>query len=325
MLKYIIGITLSCVSISSFGQDTTLSLVWYNVENAFDTIDQPETQDEEYLPTSSKEWVSWKYWTKLNRISKVIRNSTGTIAPDVIGVCEIENAQVLYDLSRRPALQHMNYRVIHYESPDARGIDVGLLYNPEKITFYASEQIRVNIDSVGGRTTRDILLASANWNGDTIHIFLNHWPSRRGGQMASNSKRMQASSVLLQHVDSLRNNYPRSSIIITGDFNDGPHDASLQQLKAAGLILGMEEMSPEFGTHRYGGHWEYLDQWIWNRNLEAGTIAVDTAYVYYAESMVRESRRYPGIEPARSWSGDRFTFGYSDHLPIVLRINQRDN
>ncbi|NVK03968.1 MAG: endonuclease [Flavobacteriia bacterium] len=321
MLKYIILFSLFKVSANLHAQEA-LSVVWYNVENAFDTIDDPITHDEEYLPDSEKEWVSWKYWTKLNRISKVLRSSSGMQPPDVIAVCEIENADVLYQLVHRPALRAVDYRVIHYESPDFRGIDVGLAYNPATIQFFASRQIRVPIDTIDGRTTRDILLASATWNGDTLHFFVNHWPSRRGGQAVSSIKRITAARTLMSQIDSLEMKYSSPKIIVVGDFNDGPADESIELLRSSGLHIEMTDWSPNQGTHRHAGRWEYLDQWIWSQALDTGTTQVDTSYIYMNGGMIEESPRYPGIQPRRSWRGNRFTGGYSDHLPIVLRITQ---
>lgn len=322
MLKYTILFILFGSSLWVNGQNS-LRLTWYNVENLFDTIDSPDTNDEEYLPDSEKEWNSQKYWSKLNRMAKVLRNSTGYEAPDIIALCEIENGQVVYDLTHRPAFAEMDYRVIHYESPDFRGIDVALAYNPEKVHFFASSQIRVPIDTLEGRTTRDILLASGVWNQDTLHVFVNHWPSRRGGQAASNIKRVIASSTLLRAVDSLESMYHQPKIIVVGDFNDGPSNESIQMLKERGFHLDMENRSESEGTHRYAGHWEYLDQWIWSPSLADGTTTVDTSYIYMNEEMVEESGRYPGIQPKRSWRGNLFTSGYSDHLPIVLKITQQ--
>lgn len=323
MLKYIILLSISLIVFNVHSQE--LSITWYNVENAFDTIDDPATRDEEYLPNSEKEWVSWKYWTKLNRISKVLRSSTGMNPPDIIAVCEIENASVLYQLTHRPALRDADYRIIHYESPDFRGIDVGIAYNPRSIQFFSSSQIRVPIDTLDVRTTRDILLASGRWGDDTLHLFVNHWPSRRGGQSVSNIKRVIAARTLLRHVDSLQEFYTNPKIIIVGDFNDGPHDESIALLDEAGLHIEMADWPNTTGTHRHAGHWGYLDQWIWSESLNTGTSTIDTAYIYMNDVMIEESGRYPGVQPKRSWRGNRFTNGYSDHLPIVLKITQSNS
>ncbi|KAB2809761.1 endonuclease/exonuclease/phosphatase family protein [Phaeocystidibacter luteus] len=319
MLKYIISITVLLGSSSIYSQ---LSMVWYNVENAFDTIDDPAKWDEEYTPQSSKEWVSWKYWSKLNRVAKVLRNSTGEEAPDIICLGEIENNGVLYDLSRRPALKKQGYRLVHYESPDLRGIDVGLLYKSEVVNAFASRAISVLLPDK--KKTRDILLVSFETKEkDTIHLFLNHWPSRRGGQSTSNIKRVIASERLIKAVDSLELEFDHPNIIITGDFNDGPENESVQLLKKHGFELLMEDWSKGMGTHRHAGEWEYLDQWIVSPQLRDGTVYSVDSYIYYVEQMVRPSSKYPGIEPRRSWAGHRFVNGYSDHLPIVLKLTRR--
>ncbi|NVK28360.1 MAG: hypothetical protein HWE14_09965 [Flavobacteriia bacterium] len=319
MLKYIISISLLLECTPIYSQ---ISIVWYNVENAFDTIDDPAKIDEEYLPQSSKEWVSWKYWTKLNRTAKVLRNSTGYEAPDIICLGEIENNTVLYDLSRRHPLKNIGYRLVHYESPDLRGIDVGMLYNPKTINAFSSRAIHVDLPE--GKKTRDILLVSVETKDkDTLHLFLNHWPSRRGGQNSSNEKRIIAAKHLLKEVDSLEKASSINHIIVTGDFNDGPENESLQWLKRHGMTLLMEDWPKTMGTHRHSGEWEYLDQWILSESLSTGTYFKIDSYIYYTEPMVKPSSKYPGIEPRRSWAGQRFVNGYSDHLPIVLKLTRR--
>lgn len=307
-------------------EHSQIRLVWYNVENAFDTIDSPDTNDSEYLPESEKQWNSRRYWTKLNRISKVLRNATGWYPPDIIVLGEIENADVLYQIGTRAALSNTKYRVIHYESPDYRGIDVGILYNPDVIQMFASRAVPITFPQHPEKRTRDLLLASGvSESGDTLHIIAVHWPSRRGGKEHSQSFRIRAAQTCLTIIDSLSQTSDHLNIIITGDFNDGPFDPSIDTLLSApiGLINPMREMPITLGTHRYGAEWEYLDQWIYSEEMQNGPIQVDSTYIYYNPSMIEPISNLPGFRPKRSWSGNFFTSGYSDHLPIVLILNER--
>lgn len=320
MLKYIILSTIGILS-SLQSSSQSMRLVWYNVENIFDTIDSPDTHDEEYTPQSDKEWNSWKYWTKLKRTAKVLRNASGFEAPDIIGLAEIENAEVLYHLSTRAPLKNIGYRIAHYESPDARGIDVGLLYNPETVNLYASRPLTVRIDSSGQYHTRDILLVSGVFAGDTFHLALNHWPSRRGGKEQSEPRRITASNRLLTAIDSLMELESNPTVFVAGDFNDGPDDKSLLQLEERGFINQTRKIEVDergnYGTHRYRGEWAYLDQWL-TLNSAQNHFEIDSIYVYSSPAMLEDAGKYLGVQPKRSWSGPFFTSGYSDHLPLVL-------
>ncbi|GGH76594.1 endonuclease/exonuclease/phosphatase family protein [Phaeocystidibacter marisrubri] len=329
MLRYIILLLLFNLELHAQERNDHpfIQLVWYNVENAFDTIDSPITHDAEYLPQSDKKWTSRRYWTKLNRISKVLRNATGWNPPDIIALGEVENADVLYHISTRPALLGANYRVIHYESPDYRGIDVGILYNPNVIQMFVSRAIPIDFPNHPQKRTRDLLLASGTLaSGDTLHIIAAHWPSRRGGKEHSEPFRIRAAQICADVVDSLARHSQNLNLIITGDFNDGPHDASIDtliQARRVKLNNAMREMPSTLGTHRYGAEWEYLDQWMYSENLQNGPIQVDTTYIYYNPSMIEPVTSLPGFRPKRSWNGNFFTNGYSDHLPIVLILNDR--
>ncbi len=329
MLKYII---ITCLSTSALlAQENNeypnqLRLVWYNLENAFDTIDDPQKNDEDFLPSSPRNWNSWKYWSKLNRLAKVIRNSTGYYAPDIIGVCEIENAEVLYDLSRRPGLRNTEYRLIHYDSPDKRGIDVALLYNPEKIHFFESDTLHINLPD--GYPTRLILTATGILqNDDTLHVVMNHWPSRRGGAETSEPKRVLCANRTRVHLEELTQHYPTAQIVMAGDFNDGPSDKSLcvlcDSLENSNLLLRchMRDLPPFRGTHAHAGNWAYLDQWVTGGSQSKRLLQIDSIYVYKRPFLMKQNTRLIGETPYRSWMGNFFTNGYSDHLPIVLILD----
>lgn len=308
-----------------------IRIVFYNVENLFDTINNPNKRDEEYLPTAEKKWNSYKYQTKLNRISKVIVAAGGWELPDIIGVCEIENDTVLRDLTQTRALEKMKYQVVHYSSPDARGIDVGLMYNRKKLKLIASAPLTVKLEEDANFKTRDILYSKFYTLKDTLHIYINHWPSRRGGQQASEHKRIKAATVLKSHLDSIKTFQPNAYFVIMGDFNDAPTNASINRILNTGtyeeetyLVNLMTYLPSSSGTHKYRGHWDYLDQFIVspyvfdkNSRLKLNEFK---AFVLQLDWLLVKDSKYPGYYPNRNWKGSFFSDGFSDHLPIVMDI-----
>ncbi|MEN8957485.1 MAG: hypothetical protein ABF258_05635, partial [Flavobacteriales bacterium] len=208
---------------------------FYNVENLFDTIDDKYTIDEQFLPDSEKEWNTTKYFDKLNKLAKVITAMDKDL-PIFMGFAEIENQGVILDLISNTNLNNGNYGIVHYESPDKRGIDVGFMYRKEFMTIKHSENIEVSLPDNPDFATRDILYVQGELKGeDELHVFLNHWSSRRAGQKESEHKRVKAASVLRAKVDEILNKDASAKIIIMGDFNDYPTNKSVYEvLKAKG-------------------------------------------------------------------------------------------
>jgi predicted extracellular nuclease len=310
-----------------------LRIMFYNVENLFDTIDDPATLDEEYLPQSPLEWNTWKYYDKTNKIAQVIAYVGGMELPEIVGVCEIENRLVLENLVKAPAIVKGNYRVVHYDSPDRRGIDVGLLYRVDKFKLMHSTPLRVVIPEDTGYVTRDILYVKGVALGkDTLHVYVNHWPSRYGGQEASEFKRLAAAHTLKTHLDSIFLVNDQASVVIMGDFNDGPTNKSISEILEAGhpdkqpdarLINMMKSLPESLGSHKYRGVWDYLDQFIVSNNLLQGQgyrVKPRQAFVVRAPFLLEEDNRYTGDFPLRSFRGPRYSGGFSDHLPIFLDI-----
>jgi predicted extracellular nuclease len=208
--------------------------MFYNVENLFDTQDDPLVRDEEFLPEGDRFWNKHKYYSKLNNIYKVIVAVGEWSPPAIIGLCEIENRKVIDDLVSSTPLNKFDYQIVHKESPDRRGIDVGLLYRKELFTPLSYEAIPINFPNNPESKTRDILYVKGITNtSDTLNIFINHWPSRWGGQLESEGRRVFVASVLKEKVDSIFKSNPKSNIIITGDFNDYPNNKSLNEVLAA--------------------------------------------------------------------------------------------
>ncbi|MCH8554389.1 MAG: hypothetical protein LAT76_04465 [Schleiferiaceae bacterium] len=313
-------------------RDQGLRVMFYNVENLFDTIDDPLTIDEEYLPESELKWTTDKYWDKTTKIAQVIAAVGGMELPSIIGFCEIENRLVLENLTKVDPIKNANYQVVHYDSPDRRGIDVGLLYRPDKFRLLFSENLAVTLDDDITFFTRDVLYVKGLlFNEDTIHIYVNHWPSRRGGQATSDYKRVKAASMVRQRIDSLRGIDSEVRILVMGDFNDGPSNNSLAialggkktiENSETDLMNFMKSMDKDLGTHKYRGEWEYLDQFLVSQSLLTGNWQVKNhqATVFRAPFLLEKDERYTGDFPIRAFRGPRYVGGFSDHLPIFLDL-----
>jgi predicted extracellular nuclease len=311
-----------------------IRMMFYNVENLFDTEDDSLIKDEEFLPEGDKHWDNYKYFEKLKHISKVVLN-TGWEVPAIIGLCEVENRGVLEDLTRKTPLVKFEYQIIHEESPDRRGIDVGLLYRKDIFKPISHKAIPIHFADNPDYKTRDILYAKGTIGKDTLHIFVNHWPSRWGGQAASEPRRVFVASVLRHYVDSLFQISPKTKIIITGDFNDGPENKSISEILK--VAKSPEELATPFlfnfmysmkkqgkGTHKYKTEWNTLDQFIVSSGMLADTlglhVTLKSATIMNNDFLLEKDPFNPGEKPYRTYAGPRFLGGYSDHLPILLEM-----
>jgi predicted extracellular nuclease len=314
-----------------------LRMVTYNVENLFDTKDDTLKDDNEFLPNGMKNWNYEKYTLKIRQLYKVIANIGGNNMPDILCLTEIENKKVLKDLIERTPLNDFDYGVIHEESPDPRGIDVGLLYR--KTTFIPLKHniVRIKFPFDTSSKTRDILMVDGLINNfDTVHIFVCHFPSRRGGEVASEPRRNFVASQLRIRVDSLFAINPDANIIITGDFNDEPTNTSIfDTLNAKGnlnadnpfeLYNFMYDMKVNkgLGTYKFQGYWNMLDHYIVSRSLITGKnklLTPPTAAAIYMQPWLEQvDDEAPGTKPFRTYGGPNYYGGYSDHFPIYLDI-----
>ncbi len=316
-----------------------IRIMFYNCENFFDVYDDPDKWDDQFTPEGEKHWTIWKYKTKVNHIAKVITAVGGWEPPEIVGLCEVENRQVLEDLVKRSALKAFKYGIIHFESPDRRGIDVALLYQPGKFKPDRYYPVRVVFpQELGGKPTRDILYVRGTVeNGDTLHVFVNHWPSRFGGHMATDPLRMYVAQLVRRQVDSIFSTDPRANIVIIGDLNDFPTDVSLLEgLKTRvsfdtivpddlyNLSYYLQEVKGKF-SHRQQGEGGILDQIIVSGTLldkKGGLFTTpDDAHVYDTNPFLLEKDpNYPGYRPFRTYIGFKYIGGYSDHLPVYLDI-----
>ncbi len=310
-----------------------IRLMFYNVENFFDTVDDPTTNDNEFTPDGSMRWTQSRYIDKRNNIFRVIANVGEWDPPALVGLCEVENRGVVDDLVKNTPLAKYPYRVVHKESPDQRGIDVALLYRSDYLKCTGQQFIRVNFADHRKRT-RDILYATlSTTKGDTLHVFVNHWPSRSGGQRQSEQGRILAASLVRHKVDSIFSRNPLANIVITGDLNDGPLDKSLvlglralndtTQAKPSALFnLSAYKMKEQTGTIKYQGKWSVFDQIIVSGGLLRGQLRtnVSRCLIFRVDYLFEPDKRYQGVKPFRTYIGPRYNRGFSDHLPVYLDI-----
>jgi endonuclease/exonuclease/phosphatase len=303
---------------------TRLTIVELNTENLFDTRHDTLKNDYEFLPDSPRHWTRTKYWQKLNRIGQTIiacgEDSSGWTLPDIVGLCEVENDSVLFDLTRRSLLRKARYEYVMTASNDTRGIDVALLYSPFSFRLIKADTIRV-IPMKEMRPTRDILYVEGEIeSGDTLHVFLLHAPSRMGGELYSRPFRKHVMEQLCNVIDSLRSQYVEPKLLVMGDFNDYADSPSLQLAYEHGLINVSAEAhgcNGAKGTYRYHGEWGSLDQILVSENLRSWVI---DCRINDARFLLEEDTKYGGVKPRRNYNGMRFNNGFSDHLPLVLHL-----
>ncbi len=315
-----------------------MRIMFYNVENLFDTEDDSLTTDEEFLPEGGRFWTKHKYYDKLNKIAAVIAAIGAWQPPEIIGLCEVENRKVLNDLCKNTGLKNLNYKIIHKESPDKRGIDVALLYNLKAFKPLKYKAIKVIIESDTSKKTRDILYVKGKTkNNDSLHIFINHWSSRWGGQMASEHKRIDAAKTLRKAVDSIFTTDKFAKIIIMGDLNDYPDNKSVAQFLNAKKefnniqndqlynLSAFIEQTKHIGSHKHKEKWGILDQIIVSGALLSAKNGVKTskenAYIFNADFLQIEDKAFTGKKTFRTYLGYKYQGGYSDHLPVFLDLD----
>ena len=300
----------------------SLTFVELNCENLFDYQDDEGKNDAEYLPEATRHWTKKRYWRKLNNIAQELLSTSDDGIPDLIALCEVENDSVLHDLTKRSLLRNAGYEYLMTASPDVRGIDVALLYSPFSFAPIRSYSIRVT-PTEGMRPTRDILyVCGQTVSGDTLHVFVVHLPSRYGGERYSRPFRQTATDRLCQSIDSIRAVSPDASIVIAGDFNDGPDSHILQQICQHGLqnlTKTARGTNGVRGTYRYKGEWERIDHILASTPVDD---KVDTAYIHSPKFLLEDEKLYGGIRPRRTYNGMRYQPGFSDHLPLVVKIRQ---
>ena len=305
------------------------TIVFYNVENLFDTIDDPKINDEEFLPQSDKHWNSERYNKKLNDLSKVISSIDKEELPELIGLAEIENQQVLEDLIHTQYLSKGNYQIVHVDSPDKRGIDVALLYRKGEFKVLSFEPLHVD----PAFETRDILHVYGKLGKDKVHLFVNHWPSRWGGTEKSEPNRIVAAQTLKNKVDEILSKNQEAKIIIMGDMNDEPDNKSIAEVLGAkspaskaqlyDLMIPLDEQNK--GSYAYRGQWNMLDNLIVSGSVlhGKGFVASDQLGQIFHAKWMEYTNKNGEMSPNRTYGGPNYYGGVSDHFPVYLElINQ---
>ena len=310
----------------------SLVIMSYNVENLFDIYDDPATDDDEFLPGGSRRWNFKRYHSRINSLYKVITAAGEWTPPGIVAFCEVENRKVLEDLVYGTNLSKYNYEIVHGDSPDPRGIDVCLIYRKEIVKILSWRYLIPDGYKDKSFSTRSILYTKCLTGGDTIHLFVNHWPSRRGGVLAGEKIREDIAGMLRDKADSLSSSTAGSKILIMGDFNATPVDKVVRMISDQyGSGLSMINLSDRYGngegTYRYRGTWEVLDQYIVSNSLLDCKTGIYTSNelmrIFNPDFLLKKDPVYPGMSPNSAWNGFRFQGGFSDHLPVLLELRIR--
>ncbi len=328
------------ITINTFSQQKkeVYPIAFYNVENLFDTQRNLSINDEDFTPSGKYKWTEDKYRKKLNNLADVIsqlgkdESKTGFA---ILGVAEVENRKVMDDLINTGNLSKMNYKIVHQDSPDARGIDVGLIYDPQvfTVTNYKVYPFTIPGNKKTSTRTRDILVVSGKLAGEPLTVMVNHWPSRRGE--ASEPLRERAGAICKHISDSIYKANPQAGIIIMGDLNDDPKDKSvsialgakrnMEDVKSGGLFNTMWRVHDKgIGSARYRDVWNLFDQIIISESLlkqGKSKLSYKRSYVFNKSFLIQQSGNYKG-HPLRTFSGNTFLNGYSDHFPTLIYLTK---
>lgn len=349
MHKLILYIVMSGMAFGTWAQ-TPFCIMQYNVENLFDTKNDVQTNDDEFLETSSRRWTLSRYWHKLDGLAKVIAAVGEERLPALIALCEVENDSVLYDLTKRSSLRAVGYRYVVTQSADPRGIDVALLYQPGMFRLLEHHTIKMPSVENGYTPTRDILHVRGQViSGDTLDVLVCHFPSRSRGTRKADEHRVLAATTLRCSIDSLFMVHPHAKVVVAGDFNAAPGDMVFTKILCAheyfymqnnrvdsALINGADATmylttprrskvkNKTLGSYRYRGEWMFLDHILVSENLldSASIFRCIDKQVQVADFpfLLVDDQTYGGKRPHRTYQGPSYRGGYSDHLPIYLNF-----
>ncbi|MEG2239810.1 MAG: endonuclease/exonuclease/phosphatase family protein [Alistipes sp.] len=319
-------------------------VVFYNIENFFDTINDPEVKDDEFTPEGPKQWNSAKYYKKLGNMERVFFDIAAIDKnyPIVIGVSEVETRSVLEDIVATPKLAPANYRIVHYDSPEARGVDVAFMYRPDVFKLEGSTPVKTRVPSLPNFKTRDILTMWGTIDNEPFYFMVAHWPSRLGGKDASEFKRIAVGEQMRRMADSVLKINPATNVVAMGDLNDDPTDPSIAEgmgAKAKMKDLATDDFYVPFaemlkaglGTLAYGDAWNIFDNIIVTENLAKGSTgalklqqAPNSKFygnIFKQHYMVQKEGQFKGY-PLRTYVGNNFQGGYSDHFPVFIYIGK---
>ena len=337
-LAIVFSLFLFMLHLGLYGQSgaagNEFTFMFYNTENFFDTENDSITNDEEFTSEADRCWNPARLHSKTERLAKVILAAGKWNAPVVIGLCEVEDLKVLELLTKNEPLAKFRYKIAHKDSPDSRGIDVALLYRSDLFRPFDYQAIPVIDPKDQSFKTRDILQVSGVLNGcDTLHVFVNHWPSRFGGIMETIRYRSLAAEILSKSVQNLFARYPKAKILCMGDFNDTPTDDSLTKILEAkasdnpdikGELINLSSgwVSNEIQTIKSKYSWDVFDQLIVSDYFldKSECFEFRNAEVFKDGFLLEPDIKFGGVKPKRTYVGFKYQEGFSDHLPVLLRI-----
>lgn len=335
-MKYVFSLFLLLGAVVVQAQQyQVVAIGFYNLENLFDTLDTPGVNDAEFTPQGTRQWTGARYQDKLQNLARVIADMGTDLTPDgpaLLGVAEIENRAVLEDLVVQPAIAQRRYAIVHYDSPDYRGVDVGLLYRPDYFEVIGSQSVRLHTTNNEGRPliTRDVLHVHGKLQGQELHILVNHWPSRRGGEKASRPLRNAAAALNRALVDSIQARSPQAGIIVMGDLNDDPINESVRKILRS-QDKQERTRADEFynpwhayykkglGTLAYRDAWSLFDQILISHSLlerRKDQFYYFRSAIFNQPYLIQPMGHYRGY-PFRTFDFDEYISGYSDHFPTV--------
>lgn len=324
------------MTLFAFPQQKEIAIAFYNTENFFDTIDDPHKSDNEFLPSSKHNWNSEKYFNKIKRIGQVLDSIASPSLPALAGFCEVENETCIKDLLAYSSLKNHNYGFAITNSPDVRSIDVALIYDKSFFTLKSFREISATNPALPENKTRNILYAVLQkQNKGELHVFVNHWPSMRDGESESEPRRMYAAGQLKKYIDSILKHENNAQIIVMGDFNETPDKQAISKsLGAVSIDTGGQLLNPFFplaregqGTHYFDKEWNVLDQIMVSTSLVSGQgkfkYISKSAHIFKHDMLLYTAPKLKVKLPNRTYKGTRYYNGYSDHLPVIIRLSEQ--
>jgi len=319
---------------SQTSEQQGIRIMFYNVENLFDTYDDSLTADNDFLPDGIMRWNQLRYHKKINALFKTIIAAGEWEPPLLVGLCEVENKKVIEDLVNFTYLSKFNYGIIHEDSPDRRGIDVCLLYRKRQVSIVHFQYWIPGGAGNNNFNSRSILYVKALLGGDTLHLIVNHWPSRRGGVLSGEENRYAIANMIDKKIDSLNSlNNQGAKIVILGDFNCTPEDLVIKNMMSdvenGDTLINLSEKiaSHGMGTYRFQGTWEMIDQLIVSKQLlytRSGLFTEPSLLkIFKPDFLLKKDPKYPGLTPYSTYRGYKYQGGFSDHLPIILDLKKR--
>lgn len=336
LLLLLLGIGLNAQKLDKNKNYFISGIGFWNVENLYDTLNDQWKNDEEFTPGGTNAWNGERYWVKIDRLAEVIAQMATDVTPDglaILGLCEIENKSVVQDLVKSPRLKNRNYQIVHIEGPDARGVDPSFIYNPRYFKVVNAVSYHVTLKTDTSHKTRDILVVSGLFNGEPLSVLVNHWPSRRGGELASRPNRNEAARVARHIADSITGANPQAKVVIMGDLNDDPVNVCVKEviktyadIKKAKEDYYFNPMEKPYldgiGTLAWQDSWNLFDQILLSKACVPGDFSTWQYYnvrIFNKPFLKSDFGNFKGY-PFRTYSGGSYTGGYSDHFPVFILI-----